>query len=162
MPYGAGIAIAARNRGAKAVENVAVSLSVDAAGEQNRADYAGRMRLRGVFQPAGSLVTDLVRQSGKGRWVSLVYGESDDAQTGIASLSVDGQACPGWAMTNLDSFWGRPGEPRNFYRALSGRRENLAWRYMLLEPVTFEQSLVLAPNAGGKLGDRLALFYLKN
>jgi hypothetical protein len=33
---------------------------------------------------------------------------------------------------------------------------------MLMEPVSFERSLVLKPNAGDKLGSRLALFYLKN
>jgi hypothetical protein len=162
MPYGAGIAIAARNRGAKPIENVAVTLSVDPANDKTRDDYASRMRLRGVFQPAGSLAGDLARTSGKGRWVSLVYSQVDEAPTGIASLAIDGKDCPGWAMAELDPFWGKPGEGKNFYRALSGRRGNLAWRYMLLEPVNFEQSLVLSPNPGDKLGDRLALFYLKN
>ncbi len=33
---------------------------------------------------------------------------------------------------------------------------------MLMAPVSFEQSLVLAPAADDKLGSRLALFYLKN
>jgi hypothetical protein len=162
MPYATGIAIAARNRGAKSIENVAVTLSVDPANDKTREDYAGRMRLRGIFQPAGSLAADLARMSGKGRWVSLVYSQPDDESTGIASLAIDGKDCSGWAMAELDPFWGKPGEGKNFYRALSGRRGNLAWRYMLLEPVSFEQSLVLSPNSGDKLGDRLALFYVKN
>ena len=162
MPYGAGITIAARNRGAKPIENVAVTLSVDPANDKNRDDYAGRMRLRGIFQPAGSLAVDLARTSGQGRWVSLVYSQADDAPTGIAALAIDGKDCPGWAMAELDPFWGKPGEGKNFYRALSGRRGDLAWRYMLLEPVNFEQSLVLSPNPGDRLGDRLALFYVKN
>jgi len=161
MPFGAGITIAARNRGAKPIENVAVTLSVDPANDKTRDDYAGRMRLRGIFQPAGSLDTALARTSGKGRWVSLVYGQADDAPIGIGALNVDGKDCPGWAMAELDPFWGKPGEGRNFYRALSGRRGNLAWRYMLLEPVNFDESLVLSSNAGDKLGDRLALFYVK-
>ena len=64
-------------------------------------------------------------------------------------------------MADLDAFWGRPGEGENFYRALSGKSGHLAWRYLLLEPVSFEQSLTLQPNPGDKLGGRLALFYLK-
>jgi hypothetical protein len=162
MPYGAGLSVAVRNRGQKPIENVAVSLSVDRATDANRADYAGRMRLRGIFQPATSTLPDLIRQAGSGRWVSLVYEQPDGAATGIASLTVDDQARDGWAASDLDPFWGRPGEGYNFYRALSGRRGAIAWRYMLLEPVSFEQSLVLKSNAGDKLGNRLALFYLKN
>jgi hypothetical protein len=162
MPYGAGIRVAARNRGTKPIENVAVTMSVDRATNANRDERAARMRLRGIFQPAVSSTSDMVRQSGGGRWVALVYEQPADATTGIGSLWVDGKECDGWAMADLDPFWGRPGESRNFYRALSGRRGELAWRYMLLEPVNFEQSLVLKPNLGDKLGDRLALFYLKN
>jgi hypothetical protein len=162
MPYGAGITIAARNRGEKPIEGVAVSMSVDRASEANRADYAGRMRLRGVFQAADSLSGNLVQQLGRGRWVALVYEQAEGAATGIASLAVDGQDCPGWQMSDLDPFWGRPGEPQNFFRALSGRAGNLAWRYLLLEPVSFNESLLLKPNPADKLGARLALFYLKN
>jgi hypothetical protein len=162
MPYAAGLAISARNRGEKPIENVAISLSVDPATDATRAECAKRMRLRGIFQPSGSALSDLVRQAGGGRWVSLVYEQPEGVTTGIASLVCDGRPCAGWTMADLDGFWGRPGEGRNFYRALSGRRGNLAWRYMLLEPVDFEQSLVVTPNAGDKLGARLALFYLKN
>ena len=64
-------------------------------------------------------------------------------------------------MSELDEFWGRPGESRGFTRTLCGRRGDLAWRYMLLAPVEFEQSLVISPNPGDQLGGRLALFYLK-
>jgi hypothetical protein len=162
MPYGAGITIAARNRGEKPLENVAVSMSVDRASGAKAADYAGRMRLRGVFQAADSLAENLVHGLGSGRWVSLVYERPEDGATGIASLVLDGQDREGWQMADLDAFWGRPGESENFYRALSGRSGGLAWRYMLMEPVSFEQSLVMKPNAGDKLGGRLALFYLKS
>ncbi|MBI3837156.1 MAG: DUF1080 domain-containing protein [Planctomycetia bacterium] len=161
MPYGAGLSVAVGNRGQKPIEKVGVSMSVDRAGEKNRNDYAGRMRLRGIFQPAGQSLDDLIQRTGSGRWVSLVYQQPDNATTGISSLVVDGQARDGWAMTDLDAFFGRPGEGSSFYRALSGRRGGISWRYMLLEPVSFEHSLVLKPNAGDKLGDRLALFYLK-
>jgi hypothetical protein len=160
MPYGDGITIAARNRGEKPIENVAVSLSVDRAEGAKAADYAGRMRLRGVFQAADSLSGELVERLGSGRWVSLVY-EQPEGATGIGSLSLDGQDCEGWKMTDLDSFWGRPGESQEYYCALSGCAGGLAWRYMLMEPVSFERSLDLKPNPGDKLGSRLALFYLK-
>jgi 3-keto-disaccharide hydrolase len=161
MPYGAGFTVAARNRGEKPIENVAVSLSVDRASGAKAADYAGRMRLRGVFQAADSLSENLVQALGGGRWVSLVYEQPEGGATGIASLVADGQPRDGWSMADLDPFWGRPGESENFYCALSGRSSGLAWRYLLAAPVSFEQSLVLKPNPGAKLGGRLALFYLK-
>ena len=64
-------------------------------------------------------------------------------------------------MDDLDPLWGRPGEGENFFTALAGHRGTMAWRYLLLEPVSFEQSLVVNANDGDKLGGRLALFYLK-
>lgn len=162
MPYGRGLTVAARNRGSQAIGDVAVSMSVDRATDANKADYANRMRLRGVFQAADSLQRDVVKQIGAGRWVSLVYQYPGEAGLGIAALAVDGKPCDGWAAGDLDAFWGRPGEGHNFYRALSGRQGDLAWNYMLLSPVEFQQSLVLQANPDDKLGDRLALFYLKN
>jgi hypothetical protein len=161
MPYGAGLVVAARNRGAKPIENVAVSMSVDQATQKNRDDYAGRMRLRGIYQPAGAEASQLVQQAGSGRWVGLVYEQPPETKTGIVGVDVDGQPCEGWAMEHLDPFLGRPGESPNFFTALAGRQGNLAWRYMLLAPVSFEQSLVVKPNAGDAVGARLALFYLK-
>lgn len=163
MPYGQGLTVSLRNRGERGIENVAVSMSVDKATDANRADYAGRMRLRGIFQSASSLNQNLASQMGAGRWVGLIYEKPEGAASGIASLEVDGQPREGWAMDDLDPLWGHAGEGgRTFFRALSGRRQGLAWRYLLLEPVGFEQSLVIKPNDGDKLGDRLALFYLKN
>ena len=161
MPYGNGLIVAARNRGAKPIENVAVSMSVDAATEKNLDDYANRMRLRGIFQPASSAIADLAKVAGAGRWVSLTYDMPDEGVTGASALVVDGQTRDGWSMPNLDPFFAKPGESNNYFRALTGRRGSLAWRYMLLAPVSFEHSLVLSPNPGDKLGDRLALFYLK-
>ena len=160
MPYGAGLTVSARNRGTKPIEKVAVSMSVDQSTDANRSDYAGRMRLRGVFQPLGSTSGDLVRQVGSGRWVGLVYARPE-GETGVRALVVDGQTREGWSMTDLDPLLCRPGESSNYYRALSGSQRGLAWRYMLLAPVNFDHSLVLEPNTGDALGDRLALFYLK-
>ena len=156
MPFGRGISVAAHNRGSKPIEKVALSMSIDRATDKNRNDYAGRMRLRGVFQPAGSAPGVLVEQLGGGRWVSLVVNEPEAGACGISSLVADSVAHDGWAMSNLDAFWGRPGEGQNFYGALSGRRGGLAWRYLLLSPVEFDHSLIVKTNAGDKLGDRLA------
>ena len=93
--------------------------------------------------------------------MGLVYEQPEDAATGIATVEIDGQSVDGWQMKELDAFFGRPGEGRNFMTALAGRKGELAWRYMLLAPPSFEQSLVVRPNSGDTVGNRLALFYLK-
>lgn len=162
MPYGAGLTVSARNRGDKPIEKVSISMSVDHATGAKADDYASRMRLRGVFQAADALGDKLVEQLGTGRWIGFVYEEPQEGTTGIGSLALDGRDCEGWQMADLDPFWGRPGESTNFYRGLSGRSGGLGWRYMLLAPLSFNQSLVLSPNENDKLGSRLALFYLKN
>ena len=162
MPFGAGITVAARNRGAKPIEKVGVSMSVDRATDKNRADYAGRMRLRGVFQPAGTASQTNWRKPGWQR------------PLGVAGLlATRGRADRHRVAGGRRQAAGRLGDARarrvfwparriaQFHRALSGRRGDLSWRYMLLAPVKFEQSLVLAPNAGDKMGDRLALFYVQ-
>ncbi len=159
MPYGNGLTVAARNRGDKPIEKVGFSMSVDRATGGKAADYAGRMRLRGVYEPAGPATKELVEQHGKGRWVAIVYEQPNEATTGITALAIDGQEVDGWRMDDLDPLWGRPGEGENYYTALAGHRESLGWRYLVLEPVSFDQSLVLKPR-GEKLGGRLALFYL--
>ncbi|MGD9720680.1 MAG: DUF1080 domain-containing protein [Pirellulales bacterium] len=161
MPYGNGLVVTARNRGTSPIANLSLSASVDHATEQNRADYAGRMRLRGIFQLAGDAERPLVQQTGAGRWVGFVYEQPQDATTGIADVEIDGQSSVGWSMEYLDPLFGRPGEPQNFFTALAGRQGNLAWRYMMLAPVTFEKSLVVRANASDQVGERLALFYLQ-
>ncbi len=160
MPYGNGLIVAARNRGTEPIENLALSMSVDRATDQTRDEYAGRMRLRGIFQPAAADDERLIEQLGAGRWVGFVYEQPDGANTGLTGIEVDGQSRDGWSMEYLDPFLGRPGESPNFFTALAGRQGNLAWRYMLLAPVDFETSLRLRAHPGGAVGDRLALFYL--
>ena len=160
MPYGNGLTVAARNRGSEPIEGIGFSMSVDRASGDKAAEYASRMRLRGIYQPASAATEELINQRGAGRWVALVYEQPKEATTGIAALNVDGQDVDGWAMDDLDPLWGRPGEGENFYTALSGHRAQLGWRYLVLEPVSFGESLVLKPR-GEKLGGRLALFYLQ-
>jgi hypothetical protein len=160
MPYGNGLTVAARNRGERPIEKVGFSMSVDRATDANRAEYAGRARLRGIFQPAGAASEELINEHGSGRWVGFVYEQPEGAPIGIASLTVDGKEVDGWAMEDLDPLWGRPGEGENYYTALSGHRGALGWRFLVLEPVSFQNSLVLKPT-GENIGGRLALFYLK-
>ena len=160
MPYGADIAIAVRNRGDKPIENVAVSMSVDPANDKNRKDYAGRMRLRGIFQPAGSLSAVLARQMGRGagyRWC-------------IASPTTRRRESPRWRSTARSVPAGRwrisirfgasRANPAISTVALSAYRGNLGWRYMLLEPVNFEQSLWASTRR--QTGRPSVLFYVKN
>ncbi len=157
MPYAAGITFAIKNTGSQPIEGVGLTVRVAPADDKNRGQIAGRMRLRGVFQPAGEGSNELVRWDGAGRWVGLVYQQPDGPPTGIGQLDVDGKSVGGWAAPNLDSFLGIAGQSR---AALSGRIGSLSWRYMMLAPVQFQKSLVLKANTN-KLGDRLALFYVK-
>ena len=92
-------------------------MSVEKATDAHRADVVARMRLRGIFQPARSTATDLARQVGTGRFVSLVYDQPDGAATGIASLMVDGKcATVGplliWILSSVVQGSGRISIPR--------------------------------------------------
>jgi hypothetical protein len=159
MPYGNGLVVAARNRGDKPIAGIGFSMSVDRATGDKAQDYAGRMRLRGVYQPAGKRGNQLASQLGAGRLVGLVCDQPADKPIGIASLAIDGQNVDGWAMEDLDPLLGRPGESEDFYTALSGRQGTLAWRYFVMEAVDFNQSLDLRATTD-QLGGRLALYYL--
>ena len=118
-------AIAAPSRSRRS----AVSMSVDRATDKNRADYAGRMRLRGIFQAGRSSRSTIWcgrRAAAAGcRWFT---SSPTDATTGIASLAVDGKPRDGWAMADLDALL-RP--TRRVAQFLSGlerspRRSRLA------------------------------------
>jgi hypothetical protein len=157
MPFGNGITIAARNAGNKPIRDVGLTVSVEPATEQTRQDICRRMRLRGIFQPAYPCATDLACQVGCGRLVALVYQQPDGQPTGIDALVVDGKPQAGWTVPNFDLLLGRCGD---FRSCLSGRHKGLGWYYAMLSPVEFQQSLVLRAFPG-KVGDRLALFYVK-
>jgi len=157
MPFADGLTVAAKNAGGEPIAGVAVTISVEPATDQTRDDIIHRMRLRGVFQPAGEGQSELVRQEGSGRWVGLVYQEPGGEPTGIESFTVDEQPAAGWPAATLDPLLGQGG---NFRKCLSGRKDGLEWCYLFLAPVEFQKSLVLKSSAP-KLGDRLALFYLK-
>jgi hypothetical protein len=115
------------------------------------------MRLRGVFQPAAEGTSELVRQKGTGRWVGLVYQLPEGEPMGTDSLLVDGRPVGGWSAATLAPFLGEAGD---FRKHLSGREGVLCWRHLVLAPVEFRESLVLT-SGGNRVGERLALFYLK-
>ncbi len=107
MPYGAGLSVAARNRGQKPIEGVAVSMSVDRASDANRAERVGRMRLRGIFQPAGSNASDLIRQSGSGRWCrSSIHNPTARRRGLLRSWPISSRATDGprriWIPSSAD------------------------------------------------------------
>lgn len=158
MPFGNGITIAVLNTGAQPIHEVGLAVSMTPATEQTRNDICQRMRLRGVFQPAQEGASDLIQQAGCGRLVGFVYQQPEGTPTGIDMLVIDGQPQDGWAATSLAPLLG--GKHGDFRSCLSGRRGAFSWCYLWLSPVEFQKSLVLKANTG-KLGDRLALFYLQ-
>jgi hypothetical protein len=156
MPFGRGMTISARNAGSKPLDKIGLIISLQPATDATRADILRRLRLRGVFLPAGQRDRELANLAGAGRWVGLVYQEPKGAPGGIEYLAVDGAARSGWAAPTLDAFLGYLDE--DVHRSLSGRQGSLVWRYLLLDPVDFQQSLVLKAR-GKSTGDRLVLYY---
>lgn len=157
MPFGAGIELALANRGKRAIRGVGMTISPELATEQNRSDFQNRMRLHAEFQPAGKQTAPLASSRGRGRWIGLVCEPPKDASLQIDSLSVDGRAVGAWSGWSLDTLLGRSGD---FRSSLSGRHGPLAWRFLLVDPVDFRQSLELTPR-GPAPGARLAVFYLE-
>ena len=158
MPFADGITITAENRGKHTVDDVGIDLSIEKATEQTRADITARARLRGIFLPAEKNAKQLFREDGRGRWVGLVCQVPKDGPVAARlNLTVDGQPMKNWTNTSFSEFLGM--DSVGFRRCLSGRQNGLAWRYMLLAPVDFHESIQLDATAGG-VGGRLALFYL--
>jgi hypothetical protein len=179
MPFGDGITIAASNRGKRPIANVGVSVSFEPASDATREDILGRMRLHAAFQPAGD-GSELVRLNGPGRWVGSVFQRAADAAMSIDELRIDGRPASGWASADLATLLGQadrrgashpaesdvaragdrpqPGAAGGFHPRLSGRRGTLCWRYLMLDPVDFRESLVLKTNAQ-KLGPSVAIYY---
>jgi hypothetical protein len=157
MPFGNGLTVSVANRGGRPIPNIKAVLAVQKATKGNQARIAARMRLRGVFQPAQDGASELIDQKGTGRLVGLVYQSPGDEQAGLDTLLIDGRPVPGWSAATLDPFLGQQGD---FRKQLSGRQGVLSWRYLFLAPVDFQKSLVLK-NDGNRVGERLALFYLK-
>ncbi|HXT59377.1 MAG TPA: DUF1080 domain-containing protein [Pirellulales bacterium] len=158
MPYRQGLSLAAVNRGARPISGVGAAVSYEPIANPDDARLAGR--LRGIFQPAASSPSrELISQSGRGRWIGIVVKWSPETMPGIDSLAVDGQTLDAWSGLSWNGFLGAADDASDIRRSLSGRRNGLAWRYLLLEPVDFQQSLVL--RGAEPAGDRLALFYIE-
>lgn len=155
MPFGAGIEFSLANRGKKSIQVAGLTVSVEPATEKTRESIQNRLRLHAVFEPAGNAADGLAHCKSRGRWVGLVYEEPKGSKTAVESLLADGRTIDGWKAPTLDALVGRSGD---FRSCLSGRRGAVVWRYLLLEPVDFQESFQLT--AGGpKLGSRLAIFY---
>jgi hypothetical protein len=136
---------------------VGAELLIRPAGGKDGSPAACPTRLRGVFLPGGKPGRELLAYEGGGRLVGLVCQQEEDAEPGVASLSVDGRPVEGWAAPDLSLLVGQSGQ---FRSCLSGRQGGLCWRYLLLAPVEFRKSIALEATADG-LGPRLALFYTK-
>ena len=158
MPFAGGFTLSAKNCGGQPIPDVGATISVEQATDQTREEVAGRMRLRGIFQPAGDGNNELIHRDGSGRWVAFVYQSPGGEPTGIDALLIDGEPVDGWSAANLDSLLGRGGD--DFRACLSGRHGGLCWRYLMLAPVDFQKSMVLKANRNA-IGARLGLFYMK-
>ena len=149
FPFGNGFSVALENRGGRDLEEIGVAATVTPL-----AGAADRLRLRGAFIPGGEGKA-LVERSGRGRWVGLVYEIPKEGESGIEGLSVDNRPVEGWSADDFDAFLGAGEE---FRRHLSGRADPLLWRFLVLAPVEYEESLLLK-TTGNRLGDRLLFFY---
>lgn len=167
MPFGDGIRMSLRNQGNEPIGGVALTVSIQqATDEEEKADFANRLRLRGTFAPATDDQANriLFERGGRGRWVALVYdmGEGTLADVTIDSLQIDGQPMDGWQPVSIGGLLGCPQQEEDFLGALNGRKGNLAWRYLLLAPIEFDREIVANVPEGTPVGSLLALFYMSN
>ena len=167
MPFGDGIRMSLRNHGTDPIGDLALTASIQqAVDEREKKDFTSRLRLRGTFDPTPADQTSrtLFERKGRGRWVALVCdaGEGKFADVAIDSLQIDGRPMDGWQPLSLDGLLGCPKQAEDFLGALSGRKGNLAWRYLLLAPVDFDREIVANVPEATNVGGRLALFYVRN
>ena len=130
-------------------------MSVEQATDKNRADLArahasARRLSTGRLPPALSWCGRPAAGAGSGLSISRPTKRkpASPRSRSTARPATAGQCA------ELDAFFGRPGEGENFFTALAGRQGELSWRYLLLAPVTFEQSLVVKANDGDKVEQR--------
>jgi hypothetical protein len=167
MPFGDGIKIALANHSDEEIGPVSAEVLVAEAGAGDVAT-AARMRLRSAYLPAqevGDGAVAVVNQSGRGRLVGLIQETGNGPGPAIESLIIDGAVQDGWRAGSMAGFFGLGGVEGDgidgdVRHVLSGRVDGLAWRYLLLAPVEFGESLTLTAPAGQAVGNRLALFYI--
>jgi hypothetical protein len=158
MPYREGIKISVVNHGKKAIKDIGLMLSTE---EINDASKTPPLRLHGQFATASQ--PEIINQSGRGRWVGLVYSLGQEPLPKVKDLVIDGRPREDWGASSLADILGisdATGEVQERH-ALCGRDATLAWRWLFLAPVDFQKSLVLEAADAQKLNDRLALFYLE-
>jgi hypothetical protein len=93
IPFGDGIRMSLSNRGGESIDGVGLTASIQQATNENETrDFAGRLRLRGVFQgaaeqPAGGV---WFRQKARGRCVGLVWDVSPLEPSELPAEQADG------------------------------------------------------------------------
>jgi len=163
MPFGKGVRMSLSNRGTEPINGVGLTASIQQAeDEQEAAEFASRLRLRGRFRSDTPEAFDrtLFEQNGRGRWVGLVCDANEGEEPMFDSLRIDGQPVDGWLPRSVDALLGPPGQTEDFRGPLSGRQGSFAWRYLLLAPIDFERDIVATVPECASPGSRLALFYL--
>jgi hypothetical protein len=160
MPYRSRLTIALANHGRRPVSPVGLLVSYQPLTDAG--DPRLTHRLRGTFK-SGANAADRhwVKQSGNGRLVGLVtqYGKT---AAGIDSLMIDGKPQDGWHSPDWRTILGIDPQATNERHSLTGRQGGLQWRFFLLAPPEFHDSLQLRGTEGTRLGNRLALFYMKS
>ncbi len=159
MPFSRGMKLALANRGSRPIRNVGLAVSVETQAAAAGSLAAYPMRLRAVYCPAGAADVPVeTRLSGAGRWVGVVCQSRTKAVPDPVGLDIDGESPAGWGPLDAGLFFGPAGD---FRTSGAGRRGALAWRYLLLEAVDFQKSLVLRWPADTS-ADRLVISYLRD
>lgn len=162
MPFGDGLRITLTNRGDQPIHDAGVTLSYYPADRLPPGLSPPSWRLRGTFVTEKSAPdSPLIDLAGRGRLVGIVCQAGDDALPHLRSLIVDGQSRTDQQAVGLATLLGvapqAVGDPAAQRLALCGRAGGLAWRYLWLAPLDFEQSLLLETDR--RVGDRLVLYY---
>ncbi len=151
MPFGDGFELTAENRGDTRLEGIGGEVSVEQATAETRQEICSGGRIRGQFLDAAADSSEVFALAGPGRWIGLVWEPGEDRGM---SLDRDGTTPAGWSSVSSAQFLGKDGEYRG---VLSGRDGGIAWRYLLLAPVDYDQSLTMRAGAG-PAGKRLVLY----
>lgn len=141
MPFARGIRIAGRNYGSSPLA-VSCTASVQPPSDEPQS------KLRAQYSPDGKAV----ELQGVGRVCAMVCAAAGDS---VLRISADGRSAFEGA---LRTFLGlRSGEAERGF--LAGRDGSLAWRYLLLSPIEFDQSLQLTVDKEDTANPCLVLYY---
>lgn len=160
IPFSDGMTISLVNRGKRSIMKVGLEVSIIADDSNLYGQPIGPMRLRGKYLPAGQKSDVLFEHKGKGRLIGLVVDAPKGATPGIARLEVDSRRVPGWSSSDMAPLLGS--KNTNFANMTSGNRDGIAWRYLLLAPIDFQNSIKMQSTTTIKaktLPGRLILYY---